>query len=93
MVCFARLICQGHGALENFALTLNSSPPMTKKSYKSLFRKVRASSKSVTIKSMERAASEFKDTVGPFSDIEMVVCAVSLDGTWQRRGMQAITDS
>ncbi len=36
---------------------------------------------------MQRAASDCKDTVHPSSDdIEMAECAVSLDGTWQRRG-------
>ncbi len=63
MVCFARSIGRGHSALENFALALNSPPPMTKKSYRSLFRKVHASSKSVAIKSMKRAASDFKNKV------------------------------
>ena len=79
MVIFARSIGRGYSVLENFSACLNSPQPMTKKNYKKAFSKVLAANKEAAKESMEAAAIEIK-TYG------VSKCAVSLDGSWQRRG-------
>ena len=80
MVSFIRSIGRGHSALDNFSLFVNSPPPMTKKNYKKVFKRVACATKVVAFDSMRRAATEFKELS------ESTDCAVSLDGSWQRRG-------
>lgn len=78
MVSFARAIGKGHTALETFSKHLNSPSPMTAANYKKLFKRQHAASKAVTAESMKAAATEVLK--------EGTDCAVSMDGTWQRRG-------
>ena len=80
MVSFVRSFGRGYSVLENFSLFLNSPSPMTKRNYKKIFRKLLCANKEVAKESMERAAMEVKNKEEPTN------CAVSLDGTWQRRG-------
>eukprot|EP00795_Rhopilema_esculentum_P011284 gene11284-21476_t len=79
MVSFARSIGRGYSVLENFSACLNSPQPMTKKNYKKAFSKVLAANKEVAKESMKAAAIEIKAN-------GVSKCAVSLDGSWQRRG-------
>ena len=80
MVSFIRSIGRGHSALDNFCLFVNSPPPMTKKNYRKVFKRIGSASKAVALDSMRKAATQFSE----FSD--STDCAVSLDGSWQRRG-------
>ena len=78
MVSFVRGIGKGHTALEIFSKHLNSPPPMTAANYGKLFKRQHAASKAVATESMKAAA---QDVLKEGRD-----CAVSFDGTWQRRG-------
>ena len=80
MVSFIRSIGRGHSALDNFCLFVNSPPPMTKKNYRKVFKRIGSASKTVALDSMRKAATQFSE----FSD--STDCAVSLDGSWQRLG-------
>ncbi|CAB3982713.1 Hypothetical predicted protein [Paramuricea clavata] len=75
MVSFVRGIGKGYTALEIFSKHLNSPPPMTAANYG---KRQHAASKAVATESMEAAA---QDVLKEGRD-----CAVSFDGTWQRRG-------
>lgn len=78
MVSFARVIGKGHGALEAFSKHLNSPSPMAAANYRKIFKQQHAASKAVATDSMKAAAHEVLE--------DGVHCAVSVDGTWQRRG-------
>ena len=78
MLSFSRAIGKGHSALETFSKHLNSPPPMTVTNNRKLLKLQHAASKAVATGSMKAAAAEVSE--------EGMDCAVSVDGTWQRRG-------
>ena len=80
LVLFVRSFGRCYSVLENFSLLLKSPSPITKRTYKKIFRKLLCANNEVAKDSMERAAMEVKNKDEPKN------CAVSLDGTWQRRG-------
>ena len=87
MVTFARSLGRGHSALQNFSLFMNSPAPMSRKNYRKNFQKVHVASKEVARQSMAKAASELRESQAFVSSVEINGgCAVSLDGTWQKRG-------
>ncbi|KAK3776186.1 hypothetical protein RRG08_063729 [Elysia crispata] len=92
MASFARSIGRGWGALNNFSSYVNCPPPMSQSAYQNILKKVHSSSKLVAIESMKEAAEEvrekalLKDTRSSIEPMNPIDCAVSVDGTWQRRG-------
>ena len=89
MVSYVRSLGRGFSALQNFSLYVNSPPPMTKNNYKKIFRTVHSASKEVALESMKSAAEELRGAGGQIEedvDLDTVDRAVSVDGTWQRRG-------
>ena len=95
MVAFIRSLGKGHRALRNFSTYLNSPSPMTHRNYKNVFNKIHTASKEIAKESMCKAAqTEIKTAKQETSDlnldldldIEPTDCAVSVIGTWQRRG-------
>lgn len=96
MVAFVRSLGRGHAALQNFSLYLNSPGPMTANNYSKMFSKIHSASKEVAKDSMNAAADELR-RMHPTSDnhnannnsngnLTVTDCAISVDGTWQRRG-------
>ena len=63
-VSFIGSIGRGHSALDNFCLSINSPPPMTKKNYKKVFKRIGSASKTVALDSMRKATTQFSE----FSD-------------------------
>ena len=61
MVQFVRGIGKGHNALINFSLYLNSPPPMTKKNYRNLVKRLHCANKNVCGESMGKAGKELKE--------------------------------
>lgn len=87
MVSFIRSVGRGHAALQDFCTHLNSPHPMTYPNYQKLFQKLHVASKAVATESMCAAAGEVRQGHQRQNASEDPVdCAVSVDGTWQRRG-------
>lgn len=92
MVAFVRSIGRGHSALQNFSMYMNTSQPMARRAYKRTLHRIHSASKDIAMDSMNAAAKEVRElkTSGMVNDrpteSDVADCAVSLDGTWQRRG-------
>ena len=90
MTAFIRSLGKGHSALENFSQYVNSPAPMNQKAYRSILLNLHRASKETAEESMKKAAEEIIElkTTAENNDVSrpIVECAVSLDGTWQRRG-------
>lgn len=89
MVSFVRSLGRGHSALTKFSMHTNSPEPMTRKNYRKIFMKVHGATQIVAEESMMKAAREVKEKKQIDLDNhneDVVDCAVSIDGTWQRRG-------
>uniref|UniRef100_A0A0B7BM11 Mutator-like transposase domain-containing protein n=1 Tax=Arion vulgaris TaxID=1028688 RepID=A0A0B7BM11_9EUPU len=92
MVAFVRSIGRGHSALQNFSMYLNSSQPMTRKTYSRTLHRIHSASKDIAMESMNAAAKEVRElkTSGMVNDTptesNAADCTVSLDGSWQHRG-------
>lgn len=85
MAAFVRSLGRGYSALQNFSLYLNSPPPMTKNNYRKVFREIHSATRTVALESMRNAAAEVR-RMDPDQDDGFINTAVSVDGTWQRRG-------
>ena len=79
MVSFVRSIGKGYAALEHFSKHLNSPAPMSKSNYNNIMSLKHSAAKRVAKESMKAAADEVTLKAG--TDV-----AVSVDGSWQRRG-------
>ena len=82
LVYAMRSIGQGHSSIERFCAHMNMPAPLGYTAYRDNNIALAKAAKSVATKSMLDAAAELhKDSLDPITQ-----CAVSCDGTWQRRG-------
>lgn len=87
-VCGMRVIGRGHSSAKKLCATLNM-PCMTKRTYRLCERKLLVASTSMAKDSMNEAALEVKN-IKNCSNMPVMECGVSVDGTWQRRGHSSL---
>ena len=84
MVYGMRGIGAGHSALVKLCGYLNMPEPMTQNNFDKLLKTIGNCTKVVAERSMVEAAKEIK------GEVDVIDTAVSVDGTWQRRGFTSL---
>ena len=74
----------GYAGIQNFTSLMNMPSPMTANNYDKLVKIIAPIVKNVAMDTMSDAVEDLKDKVNNNNDI--LDTAVSVDGTWQRRG-------
>ena len=77
-----RRIGNGYEGLKRFLVLMNHPPPMTEKNYRKIAYAFNKGVKEVAGTVMQNACIEIRRN----SPNEIIDTAVSLDGTWQKRG-------
>ena len=89
-VCYSmRRIGKGHQGLKKFLYLMNHPPPMTEKNYRKMSYKLHAAIKCVATDVMKEACMEIIASDSNNTD-GIHETAVSVDGTWQRRGFSSL---
>ena len=84
----------GHAGLKNFCAGMNLPPPVTTKAYNEHLKQIEKASTNHAEQIMKDAAKRLKDKIATErpqaiddqNDIEIARVAVTVDGTWQKRG-------
>ena len=79
---------KGYQGLRKFLALINHPPPMTETDYRMINLKFSVAVRVVAMRSMNEAAEEVRRTQ-THKDL-MVETGVSVDGTWQRRGVSSL---
>ena len=85
LVYAMRLLGKGHSGAKRFCTLMNMPPPPTARAYAKSSRTIGKNIKKIAENSMSKAANEIRESQS-VADNEIANCAVSCDGTWQRRG-------
>ena len=83
LVYSMRSLGKGHSGAKKFRSLMNMPSPPTARAYSSSAKAIGKHIRSIAQKSMENVAKEIRKSVG---ESDIVNCAVSCDGTWQKRG-------
>ncbi|XP_028412728.1 uncharacterized protein LOC114535641 [Dendronephthya gigantea] len=81
-----RSLGKGHTAAKRFCALMNMLPPPQPTAYRACNIAIAKAAKTVAVKTMNDAANELRNDQS--RDINQ--CAVSCDGTWQRRGHSSL---
>ena len=81
-----RSLGKGHAAAKRFCALMNMPPPPQPTAYRACNIALAKAAKTVAVKTMKDAANEFRNNQLK----EVNQCAVSCDGTWQRRGHRSM---
>lgn len=84
-----RSLGKGHSGAKKFCGLMNMPEPLAQSAYWSTSKIIGQHVKTIAKESMSAAASELKQT-RQADDNGIVDCAVSCDGTWQRRGFSSL---
>ena len=84
----------GHEGLKNFCAGMNLPPPLAKNTYNEHLKKIEQASiknaeeimQGVAKQLWEKIAKEQPDNIEDENDVEIAKVAVTVDGTWQKRG-------
>ena len=89
LVYAMRSLGKGHSGAKKFCAYMNMPPPSRAKPYKKNSKTITKHLKSIAKKSMSDAAEEIRN-LKKVNGNEVAECAVSCDGTWQRRGFSSL---
>ena len=83
-----RALGKGHSGAKKFCTLMNMPPPPSARAYSKNSKTISKHVKTIANKTMSSAASEIKNLKST-AENDIVDCAVSCDGTWQKRGFSS----